>query len=183
MLMPTLVALVLLGRVDALWIMPTEFVSVRALLPAIGADEVIVGSLGGVTGGLVVVAIRARVGHRPRGAIARLIPQTAEERRWGVLVALATGVVEEPFHRLLLPLLTALATGSALAGFTLSTILFALGHRYQGPVRMMLSGLFGAVLAAFYLLSGQLWLVVLLHAAVNVGPMVVWPAATGRVSS
>ena len=66
MLMPTLVALVLLGRLDALWIMPAEFVSVRALLPTIGADEVIVGSLGGVMGGLIVVAIRARRGHRPR---------------------------------------------------------------------------------------------------------------------
>jgi membrane protease YdiL (CAAX protease family) len=175
MLVPTLVALAVLGRIDALWMMPVEFASIQALLPAIGTKQVVIGSLVGAAGGLMVVAVRASRGHRPRGAIARLVPHTPHERRWGATVALATGVVEEPFYRLLLPLLAALATGSAVAGFALSTLLFALGHRYQGPVRMLAAGAFGAVLAAFYLISGQLWLVVLLHVVVNAGPMIVWP--------
>jgi membrane protease YdiL (CAAX protease family) len=183
MLVPTLIGLAVLGRIDALWILPAEFTPVRALLPVIGADQVVIGSLIGVAGGLIVVAARAWRGHRPRGAVARLVPHTAHERRWGAAVALATGVVEEPFFRLLLPLLTALATGSAVAGFALATLLFALGHRYQGPLRMIAAGAFGAVLAAFYLLSGQLWLVVLLHVLVNAGPMVVWPLVNSSGAS
>jgi membrane protease YdiL (CAAX protease family) len=183
MLVPTLVALAVLGRVDALWILPAEFAAVRAMLPAIGAEQVLVGSLAGVAGGLMVVAVRAWGGHRPRGAMARLVPHTPHERRWGAAVALATGVVEEPFFRLLLPLLTALATGSAVTGFALATLLFALGHRYQGPRRMLAAGAFGAVLAAFYLISGQLWLVVLLHIFVNAGPMIVWPLVSSSGAS
>lgn len=183
MLLPTLVGLGVLGRLDALWTMPAEFAPVRALLPAIAAREVVIGSLAGVAGGLLATAWEARRGRRPRGALDRLIPQTSGERKLAPFVAVVAGVVEEPFHRLLLPLLTALATGSALAGFALSTVLFALGHRYQGALRMLSAGLFGAVLGAFYLLSGRLWLVVLLHALVNLGPMLVWPALARRVSS
>lgn len=183
MILPTLVALAVLGRLDALWTVPPEFAPVRALLPAIGAAEVVIGTLAGALGGLAVTAWEARRGRRPRGAIDRLIPHTPGERRLAPLVAVLAGVAEEPFHRLLLPLLTALATGSALAGFALSTLLFALGHRYQGPVRMLSAGLFGAVLAAFYLLSGRLWLVVLLHALVNAGPMVVWPLLSSSAAN
>ena len=175
-LAPTLIALLLLGRFEALWTLPPEFAPLRASLPAMAPDDLIWGAIGGVLLGLMIAAWRARRGAAPIGRSGALTPRHHGELGWGTAVALVAGVTEEPFFRLLLPLLVTLVTGSAVAGFALATLLFGLMHRYQGWRGMVATTLFGGVMAAMYLMSGALWLVVLLHALIDLNGLVVWPA-------
>ncbi|MFS0773674.1 CPBP family intramembrane glutamic endopeptidase [Sphingomonas sp. 1P08PE] len=174
--LPVVVALAVLGRIDALWRMPAEFDGVRAWLPVMAADDLIAGAIGGVLLGLAIAAWRARRGALPIGRPGALMPRTSGELPWGAAVALVAGATEEPFFRLLLPLLIALATGSAALGFAAATLLFGAMHGYQGWRGVVATTLFGAVMATVYLVSGALWLVMLLHALVDLNGLVVWPA-------
>ena len=175
-LLPMLVALALLGRIDALWRLPPEFAPLRDRLPAMTLAEVGGGAVGGVALGLLVAGWRARRGGRPIGRPGALMPRSRAELPWGAGVTLVAGVVEEPFFRLLLPLLIALASGSAAAGVVVATAVFASLHRYQGWLGVIATGLFGLVMTAIYLISGALWLVMLLHAMIDLGGLMLWPA-------
>nr|WP_246360376.1 CPBP family intramembrane glutamic endopeptidase [Sphingomonas abaci] len=104
------------------------------------------------------------------------MPRDRHELPWGLAVAIVAGTTEEPFFRLLLPLLITLATGNAWAGFGLATLIFGAMHRYQGWRGMVATTLLGAVMAWVYLESGALWLVVLLHMLVDLNGLVIWPA-------
>jgi membrane protease YdiL (CAAX protease family) len=104
------------------------------------------------------------------------MPRRRAELPWGAAVAIVAGVAEEPFFRLLLPLLVVLAGGGAVAGTLLSALIFAGLHRYQGWRGTIATGTFGLVMAAMYLMSGALWLVVLLHVLIDLNGLVLWPA-------
>lgn len=175
-LVPSAVALTLLDGWPALVAMPAAFVPMRGAVPGMAAAEVVIGALGGTMLGLVVAAWRARRGGRPIGRPGTLMPRSRAELPWGTAVAIVAGATEEPFFRLVLPLLVALATGSAVAGFLLSTLIFGALHRYQGWRGMLATTAFGAVMAWVYLASGALWLVVVLHALVDLNGLVLWPA-------
>ena len=65
-LLPVLVGLVLLGRIDALVVMPDEFAAIARIMPPIfDSGEAMQGMLiGGAIGGLVAGALLARVRGR-----------------------------------------------------------------------------------------------------------------------
>ncbi|MDP1028382.1 CPBP family intramembrane metalloprotease [Sphingomonas sp. KR1UV-12] len=174
--LPVGVALALLGRIEALWVMPAEFAGLRDRLPMMAPDNLVFGTVAGVVIGLAVAAFRARRGARPIGRPGALMPRNRRELGWGAAVALVAGVTEEPFFRLLLPLLIALATGNALLGFGVAALIFGAMHAYQGWRGVVATTLFGGVMAAVYLVSGALWLVMLLHALIDLNGLVVWPA-------
>ena len=174
--LPTIVALALLGRLGALSTLPAEFAAARALLPAMAPRDVVTGALAGTAIGLVAAGWRARRGGRPIGRPGALMPRRRAELPWGAAVAIVAGVAEEPFFRLLLPLLVVLAGGDAVAGTVLSALIFAGLHRYQGWRGTIATGAFGLVMAAMYLISGALWLVVLLHVLIDLNGLVLWPA-------
>jgi membrane protease YdiL (CAAX protease family) len=181
--MPVLVALALLGRLDALWRLPAEFAGVRGYFPAMPAGEVMIGALTGTAIGLVAAAWRTRRGGRPIGRPGALMPRSRAELPWGAAVAVAAGVTEEPFFRLLLPLLIAIVTGSAVAGFVLSLLLFGAMHRYQGWRGMIATAVFGGVMTGVYLVSGALWLVIALHVLIDLNGLVLWPALSSSAAS
>ena len=175
-MLPVLASLTLLGGWSALTGLPTVFLPVRDSLPGFAPGDIVTGALGGTLLGLCVAAWRARTGGRPIGRSGALMPRDRRELPWGVAVAIVAGATEEPFFRLLLPLLITLATGNAWAGFGLATLIFGAMHRYQGWRGMIATTLFGAVMAWVYLASGALWLVVLLHLLVDLNGLVIWPA-------
>ncbi|MBB4617482.1 CPBP family glutamic-type intramembrane protease [Sphingomonas abaci] len=175
-LLPVLVSLAVLNGWATLAGLPAVFLPVREALPALVPHEVIAGALGGTLLGLAVAAWRARAGGRPIGNPGALMPRDRHELPWGLAVAIVAGTTEEPFFRLLLPLLITLATGNAWAGFGLATLIFGAMHRYQGWRGMVATTLLGAVMAWVYLESGALWLVVLLHMLVDLNGLVIWPA-------
>ena len=181
--LPTLVALALLGRLDALWRLPAEFTTARRWLPDMAPGDVVVGALAGTLIGLAAAAWRARRGGRPIGRPGALMPRSPAELPWGAAVAIVAGTTEEPFFRLLLPLLIAIVTGSAAAGFMLALVLFGAMHRYQGWRGMIATTLFGGVMTAVYLVSGALWLVIALHILIDLNGLVVWPALSSSGAS
>ena len=49
----------------------------------------------------------------------------------------------------------------------LSSLAFGLAHAYQGPKGVLKTGLFGLAAAGLYLLIGSIWLLIVLHAVVD----------------
>jgi membrane protease YdiL (CAAX protease family) len=176
--LPVVLSLVLLGRIDALWRLPGEFAGVAGWLPAMAPGDVVWGAIGGVSIGSLFAAWRAWRGGRPFAKIGALMPRDRGELGWGAAVALVAGATEEPFFRLLLPLLVTLAGGSALVGFAASALLFGAMHRYQGWRGVVATTLFGGVMSAIYLVSGALWVAVVLHALIDLNALLLWPAVT-----
>lgn len=178
----TLVALALLGRLDALTTLPLELrLAARALGIAplrIDAVAEIAWSVGGgFVLGAIAVIVMARRGWLRLGAMYRS-PAVATNRREAgaaVLLATAAGVGEELFFRLLIPLLVGIVSGSGVAGCVVGWAAFALAHRYQGAFGMSAVAVVGAVLAWLYLATGLLWLVILLHALVDANALVLRP--------
>ncbi|MGE7207090.1 CPBP family intramembrane glutamic endopeptidase [Sphingomonas sp. NPDC019816] len=181
-LLPVLVGLVLLGRLDALVMMPGEFVAIAGIVPPIfDSGEAMQGMLiGGAIGGLAVGAVLARVRKRkPLGNVSALLPRDRREVKYAAALSIMAGVTEEAFFRLYLPLLVAMATGQAGIGFIASLILFGAMHRYQGWVGVIATTALGAVMTGLYLMTGSLWVVMLVHVLVDLNGLVVTPVLGG----
>lgn len=186
----SLLALALAGRLDAVIDFPAEFARAAAQahhLAGFGGDvfalqvAVLGGFGGGVLLGLAIGWWRKRHGKRPliAGNLDAILPRTSGELAWTSVLAIVAGVVEELFFRLAIPLLAALATGSATIGFALALALFAFAHRYQGWSGMLFSTVAGALLTILYLATGALWFAMLVHALLNLNGLVVRPALIG----
>jgi len=102
-----------------------------------------------------------------------LLPSTRHELRLFTVLSLTAGFCEELLFRGYLIWYLALYVGVPAAG-VLSGILFGLGHLYQGPPQAAKIILLGLLFAALYLVSGSLWIPIVLHAALD--------AAQGRVA-
>lgn len=90
---------------------------------------------------------------------------------WVVLLVLVLPVIagfEEFLFRA--ALIGAMSTGFAVSPWALaalSTVLFAIGHGTQGPGGMLVTGVLGFVLAAAFIVTGSLLVVVVAHYLVN----------------
>lgn len=181
-LLPVLVGLVLLGRTGALAAMPGEFAGAAAIMPSIVDDDGTLPSLliGGAIGGLVTGALLARFWRRkPIGNVSALLPRDRRELKYTLALSVMAGVTEEAFFRLYLPLLIAILTGQAWIGFAASLALFGAMHRYQGRAGVLATTALGAVMTGLYLMTGSLWVVMLVHTLVDVNGLVVLPLTNG----
>lgn len=97
-----------------------------------------------------------------------LMPSSKQELRWFTGgVSVSAGVCEELLFR-----------GFILAAFTpiigvvlsllLGSILFGLCHLYQGWANVLRTGILGMLLGIIYLLSNSLWVVIALHALIDI---------------
>ena len=102
-------------------------------------------------------------------SIAFILPATAQQRRWWVLVSLTAGVCEEVLYRGYLtyygtqvlglgPWAAALAAAGA----------FSLAHTYQGWKGVLQTFLLGMVFMGFYWLTGSLLLSMAMHFVIDV---------------
>jgi membrane protease YdiL (CAAX protease family) len=180
--LPTLVALALLGRLEALAVLPAEFVPLAAQFgEAPDPGFYVLAAGGGMIAGIALLRLRPRLAAIRVGAVAGLLPRDRSERAHAALLALAAGIAEELYFRLLLPLLIAMLTGNAALGFTLATAGFALAHRYQGWAGMLASAVLGALFAALYLATGALWAAIIVHVALDLATLVLRPAESRRI--
>ncbi len=186
--LPALAGLALLGRLDALAALPPEFAALAAAagypLPIdLLVLEVLAGLvLGALLGGGWTVWRRRR-GKAPAmlGDFSRLLPRARGEALYAAGSALAAGITEELYFRLLVPLTVAMLTGSALLGFAAATLLFGLAHRYQRLVGVIATSAVGTVLAFVYLASGALWLAILVHVLVDLNGLLFRPWLGGML--
>jgi uncharacterized protein len=180
-----LLGLVLAGRTGALLAPPAEFAGAAAIarrwVPGM-TEPMAFGliALGLVIGGTVGALLsrwRGRV--FALGDVTAVLPRHRRELGWAALLAVTSGVSEELFFRLFLPLAVAAVTGSGLVGFGVATLMFGFAHRYQGWSGMLATSAAGALLAAIYLASGAIWVAAALHAILNLNGLVLRPIAMG----
>ncbi len=133
------------------------------------------GLMGAAIMGIGLWFVRSRVRRDPEalertlhklGHIERMLPRTPSERRSFRAVALTAGICEELLYRgyLLWYLVRWLDVVPAVA---LSSLIFGIGHSYQGVKGIVTTGLVGVLMAAIYLISGSLWPAMAVHALID----------------
>ncbi len=115
------------------------------------------------------------------GDIAALLPRNRAELRYGWLLSINAGVVEELLFRLAFPVLIFAATGNVAFSVAASIALFGLLHIYQGVAGVIGSLVIGTVLMAVFLASGSILLAVALHALIDLRSLVLIPVVVYRV--
>ncbi|WP_193753138.1 CPBP family intramembrane glutamic endopeptidase, partial [Sphingomonas endophytica] len=156
------------GRLGTVVAFPPEFGAARAMAVRwIGQPSWQPLALGALAGAIIAAVLERRGRRVALGDLRAVTPVRRAELGWGVLLAVEAGVTEEVFFRLLLPLLIAQLSGSAVAGFVVATVLFGYAHRYQGVPGIAGTLLAGVLLTLIYLLSGHLWVAMLVHAAID----------------
>jgi uncharacterized protein len=98
-----------------------------------------------------------------------MLPVSAKERQYWILLSLSAGVCEELLYRgFLMHYLSGLLAGGVALGvlgaWLVSSMLFGLAHVYQGVAGIIRSALTGLLLGLVMILTGQLILPILLHA-------------------
>lgn len=186
-----MLVLIALGQVDAIAIMPDVLIDAAwslglpAFLPWPALGRLALALAGGMALGGAIVAGRMWLGKSP-GWIA--YQSAAAARRHSdmpaaALLALSAGVSEELFFRLLLPLLVGLVTSSGLTGLAVGFVAFTLLHKHQGWAGMLLVALVGMALTYLYLLTGRLWVAMVVHTFIDLNAFVLRPWLTRFSSS
>ena len=100
------------------------------------------------------------------GELSNLAPQSPTENRLFDMVSISAGVCEEILYRglLLATLVSLVGTWPAVA---ITSLIFGLGHAYQGISGIAKTGLVGLVLALFTVSSGSLYIAIVLHAVID----------------
>ena len=101
--------------------------------------------------------VRERMAH-----VQLMLPHDRRELGWFYRLSFTAGVCEEFLYRGYLIWYFTPWIGIVPAAIAASVV-FGLGHSYQGVRGIVTTGLFGAVLAALYLISGSLLLPILVH--------------------
>jgi len=97
----------------------------------------------------------------------KIAPRSLGELAVFILVAITAGIWEELLYRGFL--LWFLAPTAGLVGaVAISSVIFGLGHAYQGWRGVLTTGLVGLVFALLYVASGSLWWLMLAHAMVDI---------------
>jgi membrane protease YdiL (CAAX protease family) len=106
-----------------------------------------------------------------------MLPVSASERRWWILVSITAGVCEEVFFRGFLPqfLSGELHGGWKLepaGAWLLSVLIFGMGHSYQGAAGIVRTAVGGLMFSVLAIVTGNLLLPIVVHALVDLS--VLW---------
>lgn len=135
--------------------------------------------LWGLLGAAVIAAafwfVRTRVRRDPEalervlqklGHIERMLPRSMEEKRIFHFVALTAGVCEELLYRgYLIWYLSRWI--DVVPAVIVSSVIFGIGHSYQGVKGIITTTLVGGVMALIYLTAGSLWPAMAVHAIID----------------
>jgi membrane protease YdiL (CAAX protease family) len=114
-----------------------------------------------------------------------ILPKTAEERRWFVLVAITAGVCEEILYRgFLIHYFRELPVSIGLIGaLILSSCVFGFAHLYQGVVGIVQTTILGAIFGLIFIVTGSLVLPMVLHALIDLRILLILKADERPLSS
>jgi len=144
--------------------------------------------LGGLIAGMLIVImlpavlavrsekIRAKAGKAAK-KLAFLLPSTGEERWWWWLVCITAGVCEEVVYRgFLLHYFHILPFHLSLTwALVVSSVIFGIGHLYQGIAGAVQTVVIGFVLGAMFLMTGNLLLPIVVHAVMDLRVLAMLP--------
>jgi membrane protease YdiL (CAAX protease family) len=151
--------------------------------------DFLLGFAGAVAAGLIGMSVlmrlrRKRGGGTPKqivvGDVQALLPRNGAERFWAAFISLNAGLSEELFFRLALPLVLILVFGNAWLAFAIAIVVFGLMHFYQGFAGVIATTVVGAVMSGVYLATGNIWIVVILHAAIDLNGLLLMPYLARR---
>ena len=108
------------------------------------------------------------------------LPAGGPELAFGVVLVAIIAVGEETVFRGYLLLRLRSLTGSTAVAVALSSLIFALGHGYQGTAGTIAVGAIGVLLAVIYLWRGSIVAPVVLHFVQNFTGVVLAPLLGGR---
>jgi membrane protease YdiL (CAAX protease family) len=115
------------------------------------------------------------------GDIAALLPRNRAELRYGALLSVNAGIVEELLFRLAFPVLIFAVSGNAAIAIAASIALFGLLHIYQGIWGVVGSLVIGTLLMAVFLATGSILIAIVLHALIDLRSLVLIPVVVYRV--
>jgi membrane protease YdiL (CAAX protease family) len=129
-----------------------------------------------------VFLLRRQVSELPAiGDIGAMLPRTRGELKYGVGLSLNAGLVEELLFRLGMPALLFGITGNGVVAFVGASVLFGLLHIYQKFWGVLGATILGLVFSALYLLTGSIWVVIIVHALVDLRSLVLLPLLVQNV--
>ncbi len=152
------------------------------------ADSGLVSGLivGGAIGIVVAVIASVFLGRNVEevptiGDIHALLPRNRAELKYGWLLSINAGVVEELLFRLAVPALIFGVFGNALLAVVVSLIVFGALHAYQGAPGIIASFVLGTLLMALFLLTGSILWAILAHALFDLRSLVLIPVVVYKV--
>jgi membrane protease YdiL (CAAX protease family) len=158
----------------AIWLASGRSAAALGLAPR-DARLLLWGLLGAAVIALAFRLVRDRVRRDPEALervvarlrhIERMLPRTRGEKRMFHVVSLTAGVCEELLYRGYM--LWYLGNWLPLApAVIVSSLIFGVGHSYQGMKGVLATALVGAAMALIYLSTGSLWPAMAVHAIVD----------------
>jgi uncharacterized protein len=134
-----------------------------------------------IVGGLVWSSVRLRpkaekLRVKVNDHLAALLPGSCRERSWFGVISVGAGVSEELcFRGFLLYYLAAYLPNTTRWERVLATaIVFGVAHIYQGWKLAIGTGVLGLILASIYLLTGSLFLPMVVHAAIDLRVLLIF---------
>jgi membrane protease YdiL (CAAX protease family) len=115
------------------------------------------------------------------GDIGALLPRTRGELKYGVGLSINAGVIEELLFRLGMPALLFGITGNGVLAFVIASLLFGLLHIYQKVWGVLGATVLGLVFSVLYLLTGSIWVVMVVHAVIDLRSLVLLPLVVQNV--
>lgn len=149
-----------------------------------GVRDFIVGVLAAVILIQVVAVLKMRTKPELREKIAKalqplyfMLPVTREERVWFFFVSLTAGICEETIYRgfLINYLMHAPANLNVTLAMVISSVIFGLGHMYQGVRGAIGSSVLGFLFALLFVMTGNLVLPIFLHALIDARVLLMIP--------
>ena len=128
-------------------------------------------ALGGLLlwSGMRLQAKAQKIRNKVKGGVKALLPETPEEQRWLAAVSFGAGISEELLFRGFLFFYLSLWFPHihSLECVLLTSLIFGMGHLYQGWKGILATGLVGLVMAGLYVLTGNLIVPILVHTALD----------------
>ena len=156
----------------ALWMSRARAWSALGLVAS--GSPVFLGITGAALAGTALLLVQSRRGAddprvlevvmRRLANVERMLPHTPSDLRLFRWLAVTAGVCEELLYRGFLLWYLGHWLGPA-PSLALASIVFGIGHSYQGPRGVLVTAMVGVVLGLFYLMAGSLLPAMLLHAA------------------
>ncbi|MGN6325029.1 CPBP family intramembrane glutamic endopeptidase [Pseudolysinimonas sp.] len=190
-------SVVIMGGISAVLLLATwpllgrVLVDTQAWGPVATARDVLAGGVGaGVAAGAAVafvaalllpaLLLRGKVDEIPAiGDVQALLPRNRAELPYGVGLGVSAGVFEETLFRLAMPALIFGIVGDGPIAFLAATVVFGVLHLYQRWTGVLFATLLGLVLSALYVLTGWIWVPIVVHALIDLRSLVVIPLALG----
>lgn len=109
------------------------------------------------------------------GDIGSLLPRTRGELKYGAGLSINAGIVEELLFRLGMPALLFGITGNGVVSFVVASLLFGLLHIYQKVWGVIGATLLGLAFSLLYLLTGSIWVVMIVHSVIDLRSLILIP--------